>query len=395
MTKLDNDGQEASREDVLDFLIARDEVYAALTEGTRNSTNFWKLLGVEHLSKIKQLDEELKKKDELITKKLNNLTDWHNILNPPKEAWWWFPEHPWDKLDWLWRTLSILCITIAIGLLTETSSRFLSGGPDTRGAITVAIQSTLTLLGAGGILTQAGRQAIKDIFSSLNIPAYWEEEARFFLALLLCLSFAFINYSLPWVANYYNNLGLSDYNTGLLSSAQKKFNRAILLNPNNMHAHYNLGRLCEALQDFDHARTEYQTAVQGGLSEAYNELAHLYIQEKKNSSAVSLLLAGLNIVARDKIVYVELKYALLKNLGWAQLKQENYEDAESSLRDAIELNSEYASAHCLLAQVLEDQGNKKTLVEWEECLRFASSINPDESAWIISARHRLKGQGEK
>ena len=191
-----------------------------------------------------------------------------------------------------------------------------------------------------------------------------------------------------------NERGLEKYIAGEWAIAQSKFERAIGLNPDDAEAHYNLGRLYEKLQDLDQAKAQYRLALRGGLDVAYNALARLSIQNKKYPEAVSLLLKGLEIVPKEDD---QVRYALLKNLGWARLKQQRYAEAESNLREAIRLDQKRASAHCLLAQVLEERKGapKSALKEWEICLRYANPRYPEEDIWIGMAQERIDGKGKR
>lgn len=375
-----------SAEQVLDVLMARDAVHAALADKTQSPK--------KSLITISELDSRLRKKAESISQVVN-LADWRAILNPPAESWWWFFEAPtpqWDRFDWLWSALSVSFLTVSLGLLTDISTRFLSGGPDTLGATAVIAQSILTLLAGGGSLTKTGQEGIQRLLTRLNIPKHFWHEVSCGFAGLLMLSLLGFRLSLPQIAEAYNKRGFENHQAGQLSSAQNNYERAIKLDPDYLEAHYNLGSLYEDLQEFDRARSEYKIAAQGGLDAAYNNLARLYILDKKYSEAVSLLLKGLKLAEDDKT-----KYDMLKNLGWARLGQTRYAEAKGYLQDAIDLASERAPAHCLLAQVLEGQGApKSSLVEWENCRKYASSFNPDEDAWIHLARQRLeKAKGNK
>ena len=93
------------------------------------------------------------------------------------------------------------------------------------------------------------------------------------------------------------------------------------------------------------------------------------------------------------------QYNLFKNLGWARLIQERYEDGEKPLRAAVGLLQRPeaaaqvrnpASAHCLLAQVLEGQGDESAIDSWQQCYRLGNSTNPDEDAWMFQACQKLK-----
>jgi tetratricopeptide (TPR) repeat protein len=373
-----------SSEHILSVLKARDEVQTALIDRTEDRP--------EDLIQVIELDRRLKQQSVRIAQTVK-LADWRLSFQPSDKAWWWFLEAPlsrWDRFDWLWTALSILCLTISLGLVADISSRFLSGGPDTWAALTLVGQSVLALLAAGGALTVAGQEAIKRMLVSFKVPAYFWHEAKFALAVLLLAGLVALRFSLPSIAVWYNNQGLQNYHDGRLTSAQFDYLRAIKLNPDYLEAHYNLGVLYEDLQQIDKARTEYLAAVQGGLDAAHNNLARLNILNENYAAAVPLLKKGLSLTKIH-----EVSYDLHKNLGWARLGQERYEEAIVELQAAIDLFPEKAPAHCLLAQVLEKKSDQAGAQrEWEICLTYADSQRPDEDTWIGMARQRLTTGGE-
>jgi tetratricopeptide (TPR) repeat protein len=368
-----------SPQQVIDVLMARDEVYAARTTKTPTDK--------ESLMMVVSLDERLKKQRELITK-LVKLADWRAIVHPPVEAWWWFLEPPtnqWDKFDWLWSAGSVTLLTASLSLVVDISSRFLTGVPDTLGAFTITTQSVLTLLAAGGALTKTGQETIERLLISLNIPKHFQNEVKFGFALLLFLCLFSFRFSLPKIAIFYYNQGEQNYKANRLASAQSNYSRAIKLNPEDLKTHYELGQIYERLQDFDRARAEYQIAVQGDFGKGYNNLARLYILDKKYTAAIALLKEA-QLQTKDN-QDEELQYGLLKNLGWALLEQKGYEDAEDNLRQAINLASDRAPAYCLMAQIRERQNDKeKALLEWKKCTQYSTYYNADEYLWIIMAQ---------
>ena len=407
LTALEKTDNKPSPEAILRLLIARNIVH----EKFADIAHIYK----DKLIKLIELDSRLKKQAGLITQTVQ-LADWRTSFHPPKDYWWWFletPTHPRDRLDWLWNALTVTSLTGSISLVVDISSRFLSTSPGFIGSFAVISQSALTLLTAGGILTKAGRTGIEDILSRLGIKKYLWQEVKLGLSGVLLLSLIGFRASLPLISDYVNKQGVKNYDDGDWSSAKSDYERALSLNPDNADAHYNMGRLYEDLQDFKKARTQYRLAAQGGLYAAYNELGRLYIQDKKYSQAVSLLLTGLDNLQEEDIQNKLLKtediktknetqYALLKNLGWARLKQQRYAEAETYLRDAIELDKileeEFkppAVAHCLLAQVIENKPEKdpdNALAEWKICLRYTDIRNPDEDIWVGMARERIDAQ---
>ncbi|AOX01697.1 hypothetical protein BJP34_21655 [Moorena producens PAL-8-15-08-1] len=405
LTAVEKTDNKPSPETILRLLIARNLVH----EKFADIAHIYK----DKLIKLVELDSRLKKQAGLITQTVQ-LADLRTSFHPPKDYWWWFleaPTHPRDRFDWLWNALTVTSLTASVSLVVDISSRFLSTSLGFIGSFAVISQSTLTLLTAGGILTKAGRRGIEEILSRLRIKKYLWEEVKLGLSGVLLLSLIGFRGSLPLISGYFNEQGLKNYEEeGDWSTAQSDYERALSLNPDNAEAHYNFGRLYEALQELDKARTQYRLAAQGGLDAAYNELGRLYIQDKKYSQAVSLLLTGLdNLEEKDiqnKLLKTEdiktkneTQYALFKNLGWARLKQGNYADAEADLINAIELDKTFeqtpAAAHCLLAQVIENKPEKdpdNALAEWEICLRYNDRRNPDEDIWFGMARERIDAQ---
>lgn len=301
----------------------------------------------------------------------------------------------WYRFDWLFNGVSVASLTVSLGLLGEISSRFLTGGPDALGALAVSTQSILTLLTAGGALTVTGREGYKSILRSMKIhERYWHEISALF-SFILAIALFGLRSSLPQIATQYNKWGFENYQKGDLGSAEENYQRAIKLNPDDTLAHFNLGLLYEEQQKLELARNEYQIAAQDNILGAINNLSRLYILNKNYPAAASLLLKAL---ASDKLKPSdEAKYTLLKNLGWARLMQGYYSDAEAKLLEAIELQkaaklkTNIAAPHCLLAQVMEAQKDKKgALKEWEACNQYADiASSPDEDSWSITAKKRL------
>ena len=91
----------------------------------------------------------------------------------------------------------------------------------------------------------------------------------------------------------------------------------------------------------------------------------------------------------------QIQYSLLKNLGWARLKQGRYEEAKDALEAAttIDLSQKPASAYCLLAQALEElDNNKESLKEaLFNCENHSPNPNnPEEEEWVYQAQQKLK-----
>ncbi|MEO0933520.1 MAG: tetratricopeptide repeat protein, partial [Cyanobacteria bacterium J06641_2] len=115
-----------------------------------------------------------------------------------------------------------------------------------------------------------------------------------------------------------------------INRALEKYNLALMLKPGYPQALYNKGLLFQCQGDINNARVQYEAAMFRGFPKAYNNLARLYILDKKYSRAIDLLEAGLKLNKRPRT-----KLTMLKNLGWAKFKQKHYTEAEKYLRASI------------------------------------------------------------
>ncbi len=401
LTALDEAGADASCEQILKVLVARDAVRTALNAEEKEVIK-------ECLMTLFELDSRLKKQEEVITQGVN-LADWRTSLNPPPDAWWWYfppPIHQWDRYDWLWSTLAITCTTASFSLLADIAPRFWAGGPSTVGAFAVIGPSVLSLLAGGGALTQAGRTAVEKLLGACKIPKHFWQEVSCGASVLVLLGLVGFRFSLPQIAVWYNERGEKFHyvkeNEALtlhkLASAEQYYQRAIKLDPNYATAYFNLGRLYGTRQELDKARVQYKVAMQLGSLDAMNNLARLYILDKKYSTAVELLYQGIDSLAGSKPS--QQGYYLWKNLGWARLGQKRYGEAQEALYKAIELKNQVkfvpAAPNCLMAQALEGLGDQKAaLGEWKTCAQYASQSIPEEDAWLDMAQKRLNSASKQ
>jgi tetratricopeptide (TPR) repeat protein len=383
---------------ILEVLTQRDRIQQALeanqiSDSTLNGTT---------LHTLSQLDQRLRAQAKAIAPYTQS-ADWRASFTPDPKAWWWFLEPPkqglCDRLDWLWSAVAVTGLTVSVGLLGDIAPRFLTGGPDSFGAFAVSAQSMLTLLAAGGALTKAGQEGLRHILESLKIrPKYWHELGAIG-AIVLAASFYGFRQSLPWIAAHvYTNPAIDSRKKGDWGTAEEQLQRALKLNADDTEAHFQLGNLYEDLQQTAKALPHYQQAISSNHSGAINNLARLYILKKDYSASVSLLLKALDNDKHQPLA-LHTKHTVLKNLGWARLKQKNYADALAKLEDAIDLESkatfqpyQIADSHCLLAQVKEAEakGNQKVaLNEWNICNQNANITIPEQDEWIAIAQERL------
>jgi len=210
------------------------------------------------------------------------------------------------------------------------------------------------------------------------------------VGILLPLAFFSGRYFLPGITLDFYHRGFESSQAGNLDRAESYYRLALFLDPNFAEIYFSLGKVYEKLAKLELAEAEYQKAIalQPDYDKPYNNLGRLYIRKKQYSAAIALLKKGLELT-KDKAV----ESALLKNFGLALKEQEKYEEAKVYLQKSLALDGKRAPAYCLLAQILESQGNKVEVGEkWKNCLRYASEDNPDEKIWKNQAQKRLQPQ---
>lgn len=410
-----------SPDQALEVLLSRDAVQAVLEKESSASTS--------NLIKLKALDRDLKEQCRIITQTID-LDDWRTLTQASEKNWWWYLEppalfpwlerpHPWlEGLDWLWKLLTVLTLTISATFILNTLRRVLEGGLDGVGTFAIVIQSVLALAG-GSALTQQGQAFLESVLTRWRIPKhYWQEFGVILSVLFLAAVIAIHNLYLPHLARQLVKQGEVDYQANRLDSALSAYQQAIALRPDNAEAHYRLGLLYEDLQQLDKAIAEYQLVVQRDITaqpnleeqllllRAHNNLGRLYLLKGNPAAAWVPLETGERFATVEAIQSkVELqyeKYKLLKNLGWVRLQQKYYIDAEDWLNQAIKMQAEAqlealleqdggkAAAYCLRAQVYDAQKLKeKAQTNWETCIQYAKRTDIDEAQWLGMANERL------
>ena len=365
----------------MQVLIARDAV-AQAEAGTSTA---------EALAELTGLDGQLQAAAPLIVEAVGSdtLARWRASAGPPPSAWWWALDEiaaagkPKPAIGWA--ILAGLFITLSVSLTAEISSRFLAGQPDFFGVFSTLSQALLALA-AGGALTQAGGRWIDGLLAARGIDPPSHARWKTALALLVLSVVLAFRLTLPVFARTYNDRGVRQQQAGRVTSAIDSYERAISLAPDFALAHYNLGSAYDDILQYDQALVEYQTAIQNDpqVYFAYNNLARLYMLQKRDyASALRLLARGMDLKPTEPSV----RYSLLKNRAWAYLALKLPDLAEADLRQALALRPEGAAAHCLLAQVLETRGKPAdALPSWERCVAYYGAEENVEPDWYATAR---------
>ena len=190
------------------------------------------------------------------------------------------------------------------------------------------------------------------------------------------------------LARYYNNRAFEHYQRGEMSEFHQALDMVLKIDPQFDTTLYMQGLNCEEARDFNCAFAKYRAAAKLGLAAAYSKLARLEIlQNNDPAAAVDFLLEGIELDDPN----IPVQSSLLTNLGWARLEQNRLSEAKQALQDAIDIDPERGATRCLMAQVLEQEGNQQNaLAEWQFCQQYADPKNPEDDAWIEQARQRLQ-----
>ena len=267
-----------SQTTVLAVLLARDQLRADQ-------------LSTEQTLQLLQLDQRLR---HCTTKLLAHtpLEQWRQSLSVDDAAWWWnleAPVHRLDRFDWLWNAGTVSALAASASLVVDISSKFLAVTPGLLGSFAVVGQGVLTLVTAGGVLTDAGRQGVEQALASLGIRRYLWQETKLGLSILLLLGLVGFRTSLPRISQALTAIGNDRLEAGELTGAEDQLKRALSLDGDNATAHFHLAEVYDTLGRVVVAAEQYQIAAQAGLWRSYVNLADLYLEEGLSEDADPLI----------------------------------------------------------------------------------------------------------
>lgn len=189
----------------------------------------------------------------------------------------------------------------------------------------------------------------------------------------------------------YNNLALLCQELRDIDCVTSNYKKLFELKPNSWEGHFGLGNFYDDLEKYDLAEQQYKLAIQSS-KEAVNAISNLARLKNKSGEyevAVDLAIQGLKMTQNP-----EWQAALYKNLGWAQLAQKQYTQAQTNLQRAKDLDPQRTDAYCLLAQAQEALGDiVNARFSWEVCLLSNSNL-PEVQEWRQQILNRLLQQKE-
>lgn len=154
-------------------------------------------------------------------------------------------------------------------------------------------------------------------------------------------------------ADYYYKIGLSYLNEGNIKQAYIDFQKAIELDPKHKEALNSLGLVYIRLEDFDKAQELFNRALtlDSNFSDAFNNLGIVYMHKKKWQDAIIAFRQALKnpLYHSADLVYL--------NIGYAQYRARNYDEAIKAFKQAILRNPELVQAIYALALAYNKAGN--------------------------------------
>jgi Tfp pilus assembly protein PilF len=152
----------------------------------------------------------------------------------------------------------------------------------------------------------------------------------------------------------YNNLGIVCSRLGDFDCAFKAYQNATRSNPTAWEGYYQLGSFFEenAQPDITQAEKYYRKAlsINPKAVQPLNNMARVLILQRRYQEAKPLIAKTLKLTSEPYYNAI-----LKKNLGWINLEQKKYSEAELYLKQAIALDSTLISPYCLLAKLYEAQ----------------------------------------
>lgn len=197
------------------------------------------------------------------------------------------------------------------------------------------------------------------------------------------------------ISDRFTDWGLEAKKANVDPLALAAYQMALLLDAQNAAALFNLGDLYETWQRSDQANVMYQTALSSNpenfpqlTPKIYNNLARLKIRNQHYQEGIGLINKGMALLdaAAADTETPTLRYALLKNLGWAQLGLKQYAAAKETLQTAISIDPNRGAAYCFIGPVYEAQNQLlKALEAYRQCISIGSP-DLDDMQWVSRAR---------
>ena len=263
---------------------------------------------------------------------------------------------------------------------------------------------------SSGALTESGREKVEEIMSNFGIRKRYLAEVLCILSLVFLAAVYSIHNYLP---DYFYKQGHALYKNSDLTNAAFKFQQGLAVNPDDERFNLELGKVYESMGDLEKALEQYYLAAQTGDSWSLNNLGRVllfrdqyvlsepYVEKQPPLSESYLKMAlqralgrqeGQASTSKEDINDLNnLLYQIYRNLGWALLKQKEYDEALRYLVKAVKLDESIIEnqigggmAYCLLSYTQQQMGQTDQADKnWQQCLIDARPETIFEYKWFI------------
>ena len=159
-------------------------------------------------------------------------------------------------------------------------------------------------------------------------------------------------------SNTYFNIGLAYFKKGDYINAIDNFQKTIDINDDDLYAHFYLGNIFKELGDRDSAKEKFEKviSISQDYSWAYYNLAFIFNEELNTELAIENLYKTIEMNQYYIQAYMILTKILLKN--------GEYEEAESVIRQALSECEETGNLDYLAAMVYKNLGDTKNYISY-------------------------------
>jgi len=324
----------------------------------------------KQLERIKEIDRWLMLKDIYLYNEILSLQkNWFALIGSRN-----------NRLDWLWKGLSLALMAASQVALISFTSLFFSNNKILAGVL------LLFQFGLGKFvvdnLGDKHQYFFQKLVYYLKVPQEWEWEIIMVISFLIFGLSLGVNVYIPEAySNYLNQQGEVLIEERKYYEAQELFESSNSVFPSNPQTLHYLGFLADLFQEKDKAEKYYRKSINNIHS--LNNLAKIHIESGKYNEAVQFLLSGI-AVAKDN----RTKYYLYKNLGEARIGQGVFDEAIANLNKAISLEPR-PEAFCLLGDAYERQGDFVTELGFrQECFKKTQK-KPELDSYRIKSLRRI------
>ncbi|MEC4802893.1 MAG: tetratricopeptide repeat protein [Jaaginema sp. PMC 1079.18] len=397
--------------EILAIMLARDEVQNAITLSKTSPENSAKLINLDN--QLKADKDRLNEDDKLAACRQS--------FQPSESAWWWYlpapvpliQKDPRNRYDWIWNTLTGLCLVGATTFMVNTAKAFSTEGFDLMQTFGTVAQGAGLAVVAKGALTEKGNEQVKNVLNSMNIPPHYHAEATFGMSFALLLVAGGINSSLPSLGDWYALRGTEYYRKGRMAIALDEYEEALRFNPNSQNVSVYKGRIYESLEEYDKAIENYKKGMIKGNPAAFHGYGKTLAlknpaDEKQLASAKNYLLVGGDLINENTPNRDRLQLRIKRDMGWVDLlRVQNLlnqgESVESpavqslltasrdNLQQAIDLQAKasesmpgWGMSQCYLGRVLDYTNTKAAEPYFDFCFNSAKPETVAEYAFLTN-----------